>query len=416
MTRVKPGGGETAYHVRHGKFRASAFERFYGPWRGPVGMTASGPAPAGVVRLFLAGDVMLGRGIDQILAQPGDPTLHEQAVKSARTYVALAESASGPLPRSVEPDYVWGALLDDLDRRQPDLRFVNLETAITTSDRFEPKGINYRMHPANAPVLKAAVLDAVALANNHVLDWGREGLLDTLSALDGQGVAHAGAGRSDTAAETPAVLPLQGGRRCVFLSFGDRGSGIPAHWGAGPGQPGIAILPDGVEAVLAAVDRALAGIRRPGDLVVMSVHWGANWGYDVPARHREIAHALIEGAGLDIVHGHSSHHPMAAELHRGKLVLYGCGDLINDYEGISGYEAYRGDLSLGYLADLDRATGALRGLEMIPYRIRRFRLEHPGEADVAWLRDMMARECGKFGLAVRMTDAETLALVSPEAW
>jgi hypothetical protein len=76
---------------------------------------------------------------------------------------------------------------------------------------------------------------------------------------------------------------------------------------------------------------------------VVSIHWGANWGYDVPAQHLAFAQRLI-GARIHLVCGHSAHHPLPIEIYRGRLVLYGCGDLIDDYEGIAGYEQYCDDL------------------------------------------------------------------------
>lgn len=114
---------------------------------------------------------MTGRGIDQILPHPVDPRLYEPWVTDAREYVGLAERANGPVPRPVDFAYVWGDALAELDAAAPDLRIVNLETAVTRND--EPwlgKGINYRMHPENVACLAAARLDCCTLANNHVLD------------------------------------------------------------------------------------------------------------------------------------------------------------------------------------------------------------------------------------------------------
>ena len=126
--------------------------------------------------LFLCGDVMLGRGIDQILAHPGDPRLHEPVVRSAIEYVELAEAANGPIQRVVAPDYIWGDALVELARAKPQARIVNLETSVTLSAAYAPKGINYRMNPANVACLTAASIDCCILANNHVLDFGRSGL------------------------------------------------------------------------------------------------------------------------------------------------------------------------------------------------------------------------------------------------
>ena len=121
-----------------------------------------------------------------------------------------------------------------------------------------------------------------------------------------------------------------------------------------------------------------------------SVHWGSNWGYAVESDQADLAHALIDG-GVDVVHGHSSHHPRRIEVYRDRPILYGCGDLINDYEGIAGHEVYRGDLRLLYLVDLDRRTGALAALRMLPMQAHRLRLRSASAADAEWLRSVLER-------------------------
>ncbi|HEX6198965.1 MAG TPA: CapA family protein, partial [Thermoanaerobaculia bacterium] len=135
----------------------------------------------------------------------------------------------------------------------------------------------------------------------------------------------------------------------------------------------------------------------PGDLVVASIHQGGNWGYEVPPAERHLAHALIDRAGVDVVHGHSSHHVKGIEVRDGRLVLYGCGDLLTDYEGIGGREEYRGGLALLYLPELDPETGALRTLAMTPVTQRRFRLERTSAPDARWLADLLTREGKHFG-------------------
>lgn len=81
--------------------------------------------------LFLCGDVMTGRGIDQILLYPSKPKLHESYMTNAMGNVALAEDVSGIIPRRVAPAYIWGDALTEFERIQPDLKIINLETAIT---------------------------------------------------------------------------------------------------------------------------------------------------------------------------------------------------------------------------------------------------------------------------------------------
>lgn len=363
------------------------------------------------LRLFLGGDVMLGRGVDQILAHPGDPGLAEPAVRDARDYVRLAERAHGPVRRPVDPAWPWGDALAVLAEAAPDVRVVNLETSVTTSDDFAPgKHVHYRMHPANLPVLSVARPDACVLANNHVGDFGRRGLVDTLEALALGGLCAVGAGRDAAEAARPAVLPLGNGRRVLVFAVGTVSSGIPPGWAAASGRPGVALteLTDEAAEALAASVRSA---RRRSDTVVVSIHWGSNWGDDVPGPHRRFAHRLVD-AGVDLVHGHSSHHPRAIEVYRGRLILYGCGDLVDDYEGIGGYERYRPDLRLLYFADLDLGSGRFDGLRMAPMQARQLRLHRAGPADTAWLARNLTRVSA--GMAPPATvDDGTLVLCPP---
>jgi poly-gamma-glutamate capsule biosynthesis protein CapA/YwtB (metallophosphatase superfamily) len=154
-----------------------------------TGTTPSSTAGEGDISLFLCGDVMTARGIDQILPYSVDPRLHEPFATSALDYLRLAERAHGAIPRPVDFGYIWGDALVEWDRVAPDVRIANLETSLTTRNDWQRgKGIHYRMHPANAPVLAAAGLDCCVLANNHVLDWGVTGLAETLQTLDRAGI------------------------------------------------------------------------------------------------------------------------------------------------------------------------------------------------------------------------------------
>jgi poly-gamma-glutamate synthesis protein (capsule biosynthesis protein) len=353
---------------------------------------------------------MLGRGVDQILPHPGDPALKEEYVRSATTYVEIAEQAHGPIPRRADFAYVWGDALEVLGRHRPDVRIVNLETSITTSDDFAPKGINYRMHPGNIGCLRAAGIDCCTLANNHVLDFGRRGLLDTLQALDEAGIASAGAGRDTAQAEAPAILEVAGRGRVLVFAFGEASSGIPPGWAAGKDEPGVSLLADLSDRDVMGIAERVRAQRRPGDLAIASIHWGDNWGYEISQAQTSFARQLIDLAGFDVIHGHSSHHPKAIEIHEGRPILYGCGDFLNDYEGIEGYEAFRDDLVLMYLPTLSASNGRLVELRLIPFQIRNFRLNRPSRADAAWLRDTIDREGRKFGIRTGMGDDGTFAV------
>ena len=360
------------------------------------------PRQDGII-LFLCGDVMLGRGIDQIMPCPSDPTLYELYVTSALGYVELAERANGPIPRKCSFDYVWGQALGDLDAARPAARIINLETSITTSMSPVPKGINYKMHPGNVSCLKAAKVDCCVLANNHVLDWGREGLLETLSTLRREGLAAAGAGTDLAEAEKPVEIALASGARLLVFGLGSTSSGIPRDWAARQDRSGIWLLSDLSPAAAGRLAERILALRKPDDLIVVSIHWGSNWGYEVPEEQRSFAHALIDAGACDLLHGHSSHHPRPLEVYKGKLVLYGCGDFITDYEGIYGYEQYRGDLALAYLARYS-GEGALTGLTLLPYQTYRFRLRRASKKDMKWLQATLDRECAPFGTHIALKD------------
>ena len=134
--------------------------------------------------------------------------------------------------------------------------------------------------------------------------------------------------------------------------------------------------------------------------MVASIHWGSNWGYRIPSEQIRFAHELVSQAGIDVIHGHSSHHARPFEVYRGKLILYGCGDFINDYEGIQGYEGFRDDLALMYFASIDPVTGKLASLRIVPMQIKNFRLNRVSREDALWLRDTLNREGKRFGTSV----------------
>jgi len=360
------------------------------------------------MRLFLCGDLMTGRGIDQILPHPSEPKLYESYLEDARDYVLLAEKKNGPIARPVDFPYVWGEALDELRRVAPDVRIVNLETSVTRSDEPWPlKGINYRMHPRNVGCLTAAEIDLCVLANNHVLDWERAGLLETLDTLHGAGLRTVGAGRSSAEAEEVAVVAARAGGsgRVLVAAAAEPSSGVPYGWEATPREPGVALVRDLDIREARAICERLDAIRQPGDVAVVSLHWGSNWGYEVPREHVRFAHALVD-RGVDLVHGHSSHHPRPIELYRGRPILYGCGDLLTDYEGIRGHEEFRGDLGLMYFASFER--GELTELRMTPMRVRRMRLERASRSDAEWLTDVLARTSRTHGSEISLTDDGSL--------
>jgi poly-gamma-glutamate capsule biosynthesis protein CapA/YwtB (metallophosphatase superfamily) len=365
------------------------------------------------VMMFVCGDVMTGRGVDQILPYPGDPRLRERRINDARDYVRLAELTNGPIPRPVCFSWPWGDALQVLDAMAPDVRLINLETAVTRSGDFAPgKAVQYRMSPENLPCVTAARPDVCALANNHVLDFGRAGLEETLGALARTGLTAAGAGRDAAAAARPAAVPVPGRGRMLVFSCGTASSGIPPGWAAAPARSGVNLLPNLSDATADALIASATAARQPGDLASVSIHWGANWGYEVSGSEVRFAHRLIDG-GISLIHGHSSHHPRPAEVYRGKLILYGCGDCIDDYEGIGGYEEFRTDLRLMYFASLTPGTGTLQALRMVPMQARQMRLRNASTADGQWLAATLNEISRDFGSRFDYQPDGTLMLRLP---
>ncbi|MEW6731789.1 MAG: CapA family protein [Acidobacteriota bacterium] len=360
--------------------------------------------------IFLCGDVMTGRGIDQVLPHPGNPVLYESYVRDARYYVEIGREVSGPIPQPVDFNYIWGDALKVLEQAGTDVRIINLETSITTSNDYWPyKEALYRMHPENIGCLTAAGIDCCCLANNHLLDWGYKGLTETIKTLNMAGVSHTGAGDNDTVAASPAIFNIAGKGRVLVFSFGSTSSGIPLKWAATRDRPGINLLEDLSEDTVQHIVRWIGQFKQPGDVIVASIHWGGNWGYYIPNEQINFAHRLVE-EGVSIVHGHSSHHVRPIEVYQNRLILYGCGDFITDYEGISGYEAFRDDLAIAYLAKVDPTNGELVEVKLVPMQVRQFQLKAALTGDIEWLMNLLNRLGTPFGTQVKVENNNSLTL------
>ncbi len=364
-----------------------------------------------LITMFMCGDIMTGRGIDQVLSHPSNPLIHEPYMRSAKGYVELAEEVNGPIQQPVSYSYIWGDALEELERMAPDLRIINLETSVTESNNYwKTKSIHYRMHPENISCITAAKIDYCSLANNHILDWGYSGLIETLETLKKVNIKSAGAGRNITEAETPAVMEVEGKGRVIVFSYGLKTSGIPLNWAASENKPGVNLLKKLSDKTVRDIKEKVNEVKQQGDIVVVSIHWGSNWGYDIPPYQTEFAHKLVDDAAVDVIHGHSSHHVKGIEVYKNKLIIYGSGDFLNDYEGIDGYEDFRGDLALMYFVSMDPSTGELVRLQMTPTQIKRFKVNRASRADALWLRDTLNTGGKKFGTRVKLNNDNNLTL------
>jgi poly-gamma-glutamate capsule biosynthesis protein CapA/YwtB (metallophosphatase superfamily) len=332
------------------------------------------------------------------------------SIRDARAYVQLAESVNGPIPQPVDFDYIWGDALEEMQRAETDVRIINLETSITSSeDYWLDKEVLYRMYPRNIGTLTAACIDCCCLANNHVLDWGYPGLEETLRTLDTAGVARTGAGHDATEAVAPAVLNVAGKGRVLVFTFGSPTSGVPSEWAATKTRPGVNLLEDLSKETARRIAARMRQVRQSGDVTVASIHWGSNWGYEIPDEQIHFAHQLIEES-IHVVHGHSSHHVKVIEVYRDHPILYGCGDFLTDYEGIGGYELFRRDLALMYLIKVDPWDGRLIEARLVPMQSRRFRLTRAATVDARWLCGLLNRLGVPFGTSVQLDADHSLTL------
>jgi len=386
---------------------------------------------ASSVVIGFCGDVMIGRAIDRIFPVSLNGELYENCIKHADRYIELAEKTNGELPKKEISEqghcYIWGDLLHEL-RNIPNCLIINLETALTTNDIPEPKkGASYRCHPTNVNALKLAGVNVATLANDHVLDWKEDGLEDTCSALERAGILYAGAGRNSEKALRPTVATVKLIHRAPLAdkkvareysikvaAYGFASSGIPKKWEAGPSKYGINFIAE--PSILEAINISRHVVYRDSDpsnkrspntqqISVVSLHWGPHWGWDIPEKWRTFAHTLID-SGIDIVVGHSSHHMKGIEVYKGKMIAYGLGDFINDYEGITdqGYGGFRGDLCCLYLPKFDTEKRTLLQLDIIPCKIKHLKVQRATNAnDIECIRQILCNESQVLGTSFEIS-------------
>jgi poly-gamma-glutamate capsule biosynthesis protein CapA/YwtB (metallophosphatase superfamily) len=309
------------------------------------------------VRLALAGDTMLGRGVAARLATVGPGGLFAPGV---------VETA-----------------------RESDLFVLNLECAI--SERGSPwpnpyKPFFFRAPPVATEALRHLGVDCVTLANNHALDFGTEALRDTLRHLAAAGIATVGAGACQAAARRPAIFE-RGGTSVGIVGVTDH----PAEFAAGPDRPGVGFA-DLRATVPGWLLREIGGVGT--DVVLVTPHWGPNM-VPSPVAHVRAAARALRQAGATLVAGHSAHVFHGVE----DAILYDLGDFIDDY-AIN--PSLRNDRSLLFLVTVE--AGHVTCIEAVPLALDfgYTRLAEPAEA--AWIARRFRRACADLGTEVVVRD------------
>src|SRR5215211_4601514 len=314
-----------------------------------------------MITLALMGDVMLGRNVAEALSY------------------------------RLRPEGTWGDVMPLLN--EADLRIANLECAITDKDRpwiRTAKVFHFRTPPSAIETLRTARIDACSLANNHILDFEEQGLLDTLEHLDATGIRHAGAGRNREEAADPAILTVPPDRhRVALLAFTDN----EPPFAAGTDRPGTNYLPVSLQPeVLLRVEGAVAAVRDMGvETVIFSNHWGPNMVRRPREHFRRFARAVID-LGVDIYYGHSAHVFQGVEIYRGKPILYDTGDFIDDY---AVKPRMRNDWS--FLFRVSAEEGRFERLELTPVKLSYARVDLAKGGEREKILDRMERLSAEMG-------------------
>lgn len=319
------------------------------------------------MQIALTGDVMLGRLVDQYVIRN----------------------------QSIGPDKIWSDVLPLL--LKADRRLINLECVISGRGREwhpDSKAFHFRAHPRAIDFLRAGKIDCVTLANNHVLDYGTDALLECLALLDQSGIKRTGAGSSLVEALTPAIMDLPHGRLGV-VSLTDN----EPEWEAGEKKPGthyIAYDAKGlVEPYRSRLAQVMKQVRSQADLVMVSAHVGPNWG-SPSAAMQALAHQIID-LGADLYWGHSNHTPQGIELYKGNAILYSTGDFIDDYK-VDKNE--RNDLSFLFMVELER--GRIARLVLHPVCIEDLYVRLAKDNEVEFLSRTMQATCKAFGTTMEV--------------
>jgi len=298
------------------------------------------------------GDVMLGRTLDRIISKKGY-------------------------------DYPWGDVLPLM--RSTDINIINLETTLTSSCRKVYKAFNFKAAPDKVKCLINARVSVANLANNHILDYGDEGLEETINTLDAANIAHVGAGKNLAAAIAPVVVDLNN-MHVGILAITDNEPGWKAGW-----QPGTNYANISEEEDYTRLLQAMKNLKNEVDIIIITVHWGPNMRNEPTRDLVQFAHLMSE-EGAHIIHGHSAHIIQAVEHYKNSLILYDTGDFIDDYI-VDPYQ--RNDLAAFFVVMVDRC-GPL-SLKIVPTRIFQYQVTVARNDDRNWILNRINYLSSAFG-------------------
>ncbi|TRW98923.1 CapA family protein [Flavobacterium gawalongense] len=305
------------------------------------------------ITIGLTGDVMIGRGVNATISNNG--------------YA-----------------YPWGNVLPVL--KNTDINIINLEAALTNSTKKIFKTFNFKATPDRIKTLTVANITVANIANNHILDFSEEGLIETIQTLNAAGILHAGAGMNENEAEKPVILTTKNNTLGV-LGFTDN----EPRWKAGISACGVNYIDISNENDCNKALTAIAKLRKETDIVIVSIHWGPNMNEE-PERHFvDFAHAMIDH-GAAIIHGHSAHNFQGIEVYNHKLILYDTGDFVDDYV-VDPY--LKNDHSFFFKVEVSKQR--IEKVVLIPVLISKYQVNLAIGEDYKWCIQRMQQLSAKFG-------------------
>ncbi len=311
------------------------------------------------VIIGFTGDVMIGRGVNASISNKG--------------YA-----------------YPWGNLLPLLN--STDINIINLEAALTHSDNRVFKRFNFKADPDKINTLTAASITAVNLANNHILDFSEEGLVETLQTLDRSDIKYVGAGMNSKEAEKPLILSVKN-LKIGMLGFTDN----EARWKADASNSGINYIDITIKEDREKALTDIAELRKYSDIVIVSIHWGPNMKAEPDKHFIDFAHAMIDH-GADVIHGHSAHNFQGIEVYSHKLILYDTGDFVDDY---AVDPILKNDHSFFFKVTVSKQK--IENVELIPVLISNCQVNLATDKDYIWCIERMQSLSSKFGTKVTDT-------------
>lgn len=306
------------------------------------------------MRIALTGDVMLGRLVAEAIKEFG-------------------------------PNYPFGDTTTIL--KKCDLTIVNLECVISDKGKpVSPKTFHFRAPPQAINTLKNAGIDIVTLANNHVLDFGKEAFLDMLERLNEAGISYTGAGRDEKEAKTPIVVNKKLKIGVMALTDNEPGWEVKEH------KRGIWFVPvDTKDVRFNELIHQIKKIKKKVDFLIVSAHVGSHFREKPDKEFIEFTHAILS-AGAHLYFGHSNHAFQGIEIYKGKTILYDTGDFVDDY---AVDEIFRNDRSFIFILELEEKR--VRRISLIPTQIDNFQVNLATSEEGDWTISRMEKLCENLG-------------------